>query len=76
MNKEQESKATFLPAELYGRIEERAKTTGFGSVDEYIIFVLKEVLKEEGEGEEEENVLSEEEEDEVKQRLRSLGYLD
>ena len=74
MNKEQENRAVFLPAELYSRIEERAKTTGFGSVDEYIIFVLKEVLKEERE--EEESVLSEEEEDEVKQRLRALGYLD
>ncbi|MBA7610195.1 hypothetical protein ES703_17401 [subsurface metagenome] len=44
MNKEQESKAIFLPAELSGRIEERVKTTGFDSVDEYIIFVLGEVL--------------------------------
>lgn len=74
MKKEQENRAIFLPAELYSRIEERAKTTGLGSVDEYIIFVLKEVLKEEGE--EKESVLSEEEEDEVKQRLRALGYLD
>lgn len=75
MNKEQESKAIFLPAELYGRIEERVKTTGFDSVDEYIIFALKEVLKEVG-GEEEERASSEEEEDMVKKRLRSLGYLD
>jgi len=74
MNKEQENRAVFLPAELYSRIEEKAKTAGFGSVDEYIIFVLKEVLKEERG--EEESVLSEEEEDEVKQRLRALGYLD
>ena len=74
MSKEQESKGVFLSAELYGRIEERVKTTGFGSVDEYVIFVLEEVLKEEGE--EAERAFSKEEEEEVKKRLRALGYLD
>jgi hypothetical protein len=74
MKKEEESKAVFLPAELHGRIEERAKATGFGSVDEYIIFVLEEVFKEEGD--EEDRAFSEEEDEEVKKRLRALGYLD
>jgi len=74
MSKEQERKGVFLSAELYGRIEERVKATGFGSVDEYVIFVLEEVLKEEGE--EEERAFSKEEEEEVKKRLRALGYLD
>jgi len=74
MSKEQESKAVSLSAELYGRIEERVRETGFGSVDEYVTFVLEEVLKEEGE--ETEAVFSKEEEEEVKKRLRSLGYLD
>jgi len=73
MSKEQESKAVLLSAELYGRIEERVKATGFGSVDEYVTFVLEEVLKEEGE---EEAAFSKEEEEEVKKRLRALGYLD
>ena len=74
MTKEQESRALSLPAELYGRIEERVKATGFGSVDEYVIFVLEEVVKEEGE--EEGRTFSKEEEEEVKKRLRALGYLD
>jgi Arc/MetJ-type ribon-helix-helix transcriptional regulator len=74
MKREQENKAVFLSAELYGRVEERVKATGFGSVDEYVIFVLEEVLKEEGE--EKEIAFSEEEEEEVKKRLRALGYLD
>jgi len=74
MSKEQESKAVSLSAELYGRIEERVRDTGFGSVDEYVTFVLEEVLKEEGE--ETEVAFSKEEEEEVKKRLRSLGYLD
>ena len=73
MKMEQEDKAVFLPAELYGRIEERVKTTGFSSVYEYVIFILEEVLKEEGE---EEEAFSQEEEEEVKKRLRALGYLD
>lgn len=73
MKKGEESKEVFLPPELYGRIEERVKATGFGSVDEYVIFVLEEVLKE---GKEEERAFSKEEEEEAKKRLRALGYLD
>jgi len=73
MKKEQENKAVFLPAELYDRVKKRVEATGFASVDEYIMFVLSEVLKEE---EDEELALSDEQEEEVKKRLRSLGYLD
>ena len=63
--KEKEKKSVFLPAELYGKIEERVKVTDFGSVDEYVESVLAEVVKEEEEGEKE-----------VKKRLRDLGYPD
>jgi len=71
MKKEEENRTILLPAELYTGIEERVKATGFASVDEYVIFVLQEVLKEQGE-----EAFSEEEEEEVKKRLKSLGYLD
>jgi hypothetical protein len=71
--KKEETKAVFLPSELYQRVEERAKATGFGSVEEYVIFVLSEVLSE---GRDEEATLSEEQEEEVKKRLKTLGYLD
>ena len=70
--KKQEIQAVSLPSELYRQIEDRVKTTGFGSVDEYVIFLLKEVLKED----EEEEALSHECEEEVKKRLRALGYID
>ena len=73
MKHEREKKPVFLSAELHGRIEERAKTTGFGSVDEYVVFVLEEVLKDE---DDEEVAFSKEEEEEVKKRLKALGYLD
>ena len=72
MKEKEEKKAVFLPAELYGKIEERVKATDFGSVDEYVEFILEEVVKEE----EEERAFSEEEEKEVKKRLKDLGYLD
>jgi Arc/MetJ-type ribon-helix-helix transcriptional regulator len=72
MKEKEERKAVFLPAELYGKVEERVKATDFGSVDEYVEFVLEEVVKEE----EEERAFSEEEEKEVKKRLKDLGYLD
>lgn len=72
MKQEQEGKAVYLPAELYDRVDEKVKATAFSSVGEYVIFVLQEVLKEEGE---EERSISEEEEAEVKKRLKDLGYL-
>jgi Arc/MetJ-type ribon-helix-helix transcriptional regulator len=72
MKEKGEKKTVLLPAELYSKVEERVKATDFGSVDEYVEFVLKEVVKEE----EEEKAFSEEEEKEVKKRLKDLGYLD
>ncbi len=73
--KEGERKAVFLPAELYGRIEERVRATEFSSVEEYITYVMEEILREE-ESEGKEPTFSEEEEEEVKKRLRALGYLE
>ncbi|WP_202320737.1 CopG family transcriptional regulator [Archaeoglobus neptunius] len=64
-----------IPEDVYTRIEERIKDTDFGSVDEYVTYVLREVLAS-LEEEEEEEVFSEEEEEKVKERLRALGYLD
>ncbi len=73
MKKEEEDKAVHLPAELYDRVKERAEATDFGSIEEYVTFVLQEVLKEE---EPEEIALDREQEKEVKKRLRALGYVD
>jgi Arc/MetJ-type ribon-helix-helix transcriptional regulator len=73
MKEKEEKKAVFLPAQLYSNIEERVKATDFGSVEEYVTFVLEEVMKEENEGE---KAFSKEEEEQVKKRLKDLGYLD
>ena len=71
MKNEEEKRTLLLPVELFQRIEKRVKNTEFGSVDGYIIFVLEEVLRED----EETVALSEQEEADVKKRLKDLGYL-
>ncbi|MFC1968113.1 CopG family transcriptional regulator [Chloroflexota bacterium] len=71
MKKEEEKRTISLPTELYQRIEERVKATEFSSMDEYVSFVLEELLKED----EEKTVLDDQDEEEVKKRLRALGYL-
>jgi tetrahydromethanopterin S-methyltransferase subunit G len=71
---DEEIKTILLPAKLYNRIEERAKLSGFDSVNEYVIFVLGEVMNED---EETEHVtMSKAEEEEIKKRLKELGYLE
>lgn len=68
-----ETKSISVPADIYDKIEERVKATEFGSVDDYVLFILEEVLKDE---EEEEQAYSEADEAEVKKRLKALGYMD
>lgn len=63
-----------LPERIVSRIEDRLPRTEFDTPEEYITFVLEEVLyrvEEETEGDDFEPV----DEDEVKSRLKSLGYL-
>lgn len=74
MKSEAGKKAVFLSALLYGRIEERVHATEFNSVEDYVTYVLEEILREEDS--EEEPTFSEAEEEEVKKRLRALGYLE
>lgn len=58
--------------ELYARVEEYIKGTEFASVADFVAFVLREVLEEE----EGTRGFSREEEEQVKKRLRALGYMD
>ena len=69
-----EMKNVPIPAELYDAIDQRVKETEFTSVEEYVTFVLEEVLKDDDD--EDEIAFSPEDEEEVKKRLRALGYLD
>jgi len=63
-----------IPKKLYVEIEKRVKESQgeFNDPQEYIEFVLAEVIKED---EEPENVYTPEEEEEIKRRLKQLGYL-
>ncbi len=61
-----------IPAQLYRKIEEYvAGNEEFKDVEEFVEFVLREVLSEE----EQEPAYTPEEEEEIKKRLRSLGYI-
>jgi Arc/MetJ-type ribon-helix-helix transcriptional regulator len=60
-----------LSEDITHAIEERIRGTGFASVDAFVEFVLARLLEKPGEG-----VFSEEDERTLKERLRSLGYID
>jgi hypothetical protein len=60
-----------LPEELVRAIEGRIRGTGFGSVDAFVAFVLARLF----EGPTHDG-FSEEDERRLRERLRSLGYID
>jgi hypothetical protein len=72
MKEKEEKRAVFLRAELYSEMEEIVNANDFGSDDEYLEFVLEEVLDED----ERELVFGEEEEKGERKGLKDLGYLD
>ncbi|HID06460.1 MAG TPA: CopG family transcriptional regulator [Armatimonadetes bacterium] len=68
-----EKVAVEISKDLYEKIKKQVEESGgeFKSVEEFVEFVLREVVEEEGS----EAVYTPEEEEEIKRRLRSLGYL-
>lgn len=75
MSDKEEKKFTAIsiPTPLFKKIEERTRNTGFGSVSSYVTYVLREIIAGE---EHEEYPFSKEEEEMVKEGLRTMGYLD
>lgn len=63
-----------IPASLAERIKRRIEGTGFRSLSEYVIYILREVIS--SEKEEVEEPFTKEDEEKVKEKLRALGYLD
>lgn len=63
----------YISKSLYESIKKAVEESGggFKSVEEYVEFVLNEVVGEE----ESEEAYSPEEEEEIKKRLRALGYI-
>lgn len=68
-----ENVAVYVSKSLYDRVKNEIKKSGgkFKSVERYVEIVLREFLKEQGE----EETYTEEEEELIKKRLRSLGYI-
>ena len=60
-----------IPEETAAGIEARIRGSGFRSVDAFVAFVLARLLERSGEV-----PFSEEDERRLKERLRSLGYID
>lgn len=63
----------YISIELFKEIEDKIQSNQgeFQKVEEYVEFVLQEVLKDE----ESEQVYTPEEEEKIKKRLKSLGYM-
>jgi len=64
-----------LPSRIIDRVEDRLPRTEFDSSAEYITYVMEEVLYR-VEQETEDDEFKKVNEEEVKDRLKSLGYLD
>ncbi len=65
-----------IPTRLADKIKKRIEKTGFHSLSAYVTYVLREVISSVEEEEAEEEPFSKEDEEKIKERLRSLGYLD
>jgi hypothetical protein len=77
-----ESKVTIkIPRALYRKLREIIDGSGFDSVTDFIVFVLRDIasspkaVRGPGYGSPEEGQLTAEETEQVRQRLRNLGYL-
>jgi len=71
---QEQTQSVELPERIVERVEARLPRTEFDSSAEYVTYVLEEVLYR-VEQETEDDDFEEVDEDEVKDRLKSLGYL-
>ena len=71
--KEKKYTTISIPTPLANKIRERIKGTGFTSVSSYTTYVLRQIISTD---EPREEAFSKEDEERIKERLRSLGYLD
>ena len=59
-----------LPMPLINLIKEKIKGTGISSVSAYVSFILRQIFSSS-----QEEVLNKKTEEEIKQRLKNLGYI-
>ena len=65
-----------LPKELADRIRQRLKDSDFKNMDDYVAYVLSQIMDElEGRSQKTEDVFSKQEQGDVEEHLRSLGYM-
>ncbi len=67
---EQKYTTVSIPKPLYEKIKKQIEGTGFTSVSDYVVFVLREVLSAES------MTTDKKEEELVKEKLKSLGYFE
>ena len=67
-----------LPKPLFDKIKQRIEGTGFNTVSSYVVYVMRQVLSELESKEKKpaQEAFTKEDEEKVKARLKSLGYLD
>ncbi len=75
MTAHEETQSVELPERIVTRVEDRLPRTEFDTPAEYITYVMEEVLYR-VENETEDDDFEPVDEQEVKDRLKSLGYLD
>ena len=63
-----------IPTELADKVKKRIKNTGFRSMSEYVTYVLRQIVTS-AELREETKAFTKEDKDEVKKRLKALGYI-
>ncbi len=78
--KQADTKVTIkIPRPLYTRIAEIVSGSGFNSVTDFIVYVLRDLVSASGQpgspGKTEADSLSKEEIEAIRKRLKSLGYL-
>ena len=61
-----------IPTFLFDKEKEKSEKSGFPSVSAYVGYILREILSEKPEN----DTLANQDAEIVKQRLRSLGYID
>ena len=65
-----------IPRRLYLKIQEMIGESGFNSVTDFVVYVLRDVLSETNSHEDHNEEFSPDELKALKQKLRNLGYLD
>ena len=64
-----------IPRPLFDKIKQRIVGTGFNSVSSYITYLLRQVISRLEMEKESKDVFNKKDEEEIRKRLKALGYL-